>query len=177
MIKKTLLICTLFCVSFIGFSQTKNTSLSKETLIKSAKEIINSTGTCALITQDKNGISRVRMMDPFPPEENLTVWFGTNPTSRKVAQIKKNNKVTIYYRDKDDSGYVTIHGNATLVDNQQEKNKHWKETWKSFYPNKKESYLLVKVIPIWMEIVSPSRNIVGNSDNWKAPTLYFNSKE
>ena len=58
-----------------------------------------------------------------------------------------------------------------------QKNKHWIEIWKSFYTNKKESYLLIKVTPIWMEIVSPPRNIVGNSDNWQAPTLYFNSKK
>ncbi len=173
MIKKNLLLFILFSVSFVGFTQTKNTSFSKEVLIKAAKEIMNSTGICALITQDKNGISRVRMMDPFPPEENLAVWFGTNPTSRKVAQIKQNKLVTIYYRDKDDSGYVTIHGKATLVDNQQEKNKHWKETWKSFYPNKKESYILIKVIPIWMEIVSPPRNIVGSDKTWEPPTAYF----
>jgi len=173
MIKKNLLLFILFSVSFVGFTQTKNTSFSKEALLKAAKEIINSTGTCALITQDKNGISRVRTMDPFPPEENLTIWFGTNPTSRKVAQIKQNKLVTIYYRDKDDSGYVTIYGKAILVDNQQEKNKHWKENWKSFYPNKKESYLLIKVIPIWMEIVSPPRNIIGSDKTWEPPTAYF----
>ena len=43
-----------------------------------------------------------------------------------------------------------------------QKNKHWIEIWKSFYTNKKESYLLINVTPIWMEIVSPPRNIVGS---------------
>lgn len=176
MIKKSVVFFILFCISLNGFTQTKNTSFSKAELIKSAKEIMNSTATCALITQDKNGVSRVRTMDPFPPEENVTVWFGTNSTSRKVAQIKQNNLVTLYYRDKDDSGYVTIHGKATLINNKQEKSKHWKETWKSFYPNKKESYLLIKVVPIWMEIVSPTRNIVGNPETWEPPILFFNIK-
>lgn len=177
MIKKIAVFTFIFCVSYSGFTQTKNTNFSKEALIKAAKEIINSTGTCALITQDKNGISRVRTMDPFPPEENLTIWFGTNPISRKVAQIKNNNKVTIYYRDKDDSGYVTIHGKATLVNNQKDKNNYWKETWKSFYPNKKNSYLLIKVVPIWMEIVSPPRKIIGSDKTWEPPTIYFKPKK
>ncbi|MFT5761715.1 MAG: general stress protein 26 [Polaribacter sp.] len=177
MIKKIFVFFILSCIPLNGFTQTKNTSFSKEALIKAAKEIMNSTGTCALITQDKNGVSRVRTMDPFPPEENATVWLGTNSTSRKVTQIKQNNLVTLYYRDKDDSGYVTIHGKATLVNNEQEKSKHWKETWKSFYPNKKENYLLIKVVPLWMEIVSPPRNIVGNSETWEPPTLFFNLKD
>jgi general stress protein 26 len=153
--------------------KVKNSSHSAVILLKAAEEIMNSTRTCALITQDKNGISRVRTMDPFAPEKDFTVWFGTNPKSRKIAQIKNNNKVTIFYRDKDDSGYVMIYGKAELINDQKLKNKFWKDTWKSFYPNKKESYLLLKVTPIHMEIVSPPRNIVGSADTWEPPTLLF----
>jgi len=175
--RKLLQLLFLGCFLFnASAQQVKNTSLSKTTLIKAAKEIMISTGTCALITQDENGISRVRTMDPFPPEKELTIWFGTNPKSRKIAQIKNNNKVTIYYRDKDDSGYVMLHGEAEIVKNQTAKNNYWKETWKSFYPNKKESYLLIKVTPIWMEIVSPPRNITGSSETWEPPILFFNLK-
>jgi len=153
--------------------QVKNTSATKTELIKAAKEIMNSTGTCAFITQDKKGISRVRMMDPFPPEENLTVWFGTNPKSRKVSQIKNNDNVTVYYRDKDDSGYVMISGKAVLVNDKKSKDTYWKKTWKSFYPNKKDSYVLIKVIPVLMEIVSPPRSITGSIETWEPPTLFF----
>jgi general stress protein 26 len=166
----------LFVCCFVfnaSAQQIKNTSLSKTTLIKAAKEIMISTGTCALITQDKNGVSRVRMMDPFTPEKSLTLWFGTNPKSRKIAQIKNNNNVTVYYRDKDDSGYVMIYGKAELVNDQKSKKKYWKNTWKSFYPNKKESYVLIKVIPIRMEILSPPRNIIGSTETWEPPTLLF----
>lgn len=167
-----------YCLVFnISAQQIKNTKHTKATLIKAAKEIITSTGTCALITQDSNGISRVRTMDPFLPENDLTIWFGTNPKSKKVVQIKNNNKVSIYYRDKDDSGYVTIYGKAELINNQTVKNKYWKDSWKSFYPNKKESYLLIKVTPIWMEVVSPTRNIIGDLKTWEPPTLFFKDKK
>jgi len=172
--KKALQLLFVCCLVFnVSAQQIKNTSHSKTVLLKAAKEIMTSTGTCALITQDKNGVSRVRMMDPFLPEKDLTVWFGTNPKSRKVAQIKNNNKVTIYYRDKDNSGYAMIYGKAELVNDQKSKNKYWKDTWKSFYPNKKESYLLIKVTPIRMEIVSPPRNIIGSAETWEPPTLIF----
>lgn len=174
MIKKSLLLFTLCCISFIGFSQTKNTSLSKSTLVKAAKEIMNSTTTCVLITQDQNGTSSVRMMDPFPVEKDLIVWFGTNSSSRKVAQIKQNNLVTIYYRDKDDSGYVTLFGKAVLINSPIEKSNHWKETWKSFYKKNKENYILIKVVPIWMEIVSPPRNIISSEETWEPPRVIFN---
>jgi general stress protein 26 len=175
--RKLLQLLFLGCFLFnASAQQVKNTSLSKTTLIKAAKEIMIPTSTCALITQDKNGISRVRTMDPFAPEKDLTVWFGTNSKSRKVAQIKNNNNVTIYYRDKDHSGYVMLHGKAEIIKNKTAKDNYWKDTWSSFYPNKKENYLLIKVTPIWMEIVSPPRNITGNLETWEPPILFFNLK-
>jgi general stress protein 26 len=172
--KKLLQIIFLSCfILNTSAQQIKNSSLSKTDLIKAAKEIMTSTETCALITQDKNGASRVRTMDPFPPEKDLTIWFGTNPKSRKIAQIKNDNKVTIYYRDKDETGYVMLHGKGEIINNQATKKNYWKDSWKSFYPNKKESYILIKVTPIWIEIVSPPRNIIGSNKTWEPPMLIF----
>ncbi|MCK5637494.1 MAG: pyridoxamine 5'-phosphate oxidase family protein, partial [Flavobacteriaceae bacterium] len=102
-------------------------------------------------------------------------WFGTNSKSRKVNQIKKDSRVTLYYLDSDSSGYVMINGLAQLVDDQKE-NK-WKEEWTGFYSNNKENYLLIKVTPIWMEISSISRNIVGDTITWQPPKVLFESKK
>jgi general stress protein 26 len=146
-------------------------------LIDVAREIMTSAGTCALITIDEEGRPRVRVMDPFLPESDLTVWFGTNPKSRKVAQIKKDSKVTLYYLDKDASGYVMIHGTAQLVNDQKEKDKHWKEEWEAFYANKNEDYLLIKVSPEWMEVISYKHGILGDPITWKPPVVLFDQKE
>ena len=54
-----------------------------------ARQIMTAAATCALITLDNEGHSSIRMMDPFLPEDDFTVWLGTNPNSRKVAQIKR----------------------------------------------------------------------------------------
>jgi general stress protein 26 len=111
-------------------------------------------------------------MDPFPPETDFTVWFGTKNQSRKVNQIKNNSTVTLYYQDIDASGYVVIHGNAQIVDDQKEKEKRWKDTWEAFDPNK-EGYLLIKVSPKWMEVLSYSRGIVSDPSTWQTPVVTF----
>jgi len=157
-----------------GFCQNiEPKDLSNNKLKNAAKEIMTSAGTCALITIDQEGRPRVRVMDPFLPENDFTVWFGTNPKSRKVDQIKKNPKVTLYYLDSDGSGYVMIHGVAQIVDNQKEKEKRWKVEWEAFYPNKLEDYLLIKVSPKWMEVISYTRGIVGNPTTWEPPSVLF----
>ena len=146
---------------------------SKEKLITAAKEIMTAAGTCVLITLDAESNPMARIMDPFPPESDFTVWFGTNAQSRKVNQIKNNSKVTLYYQDSDASGYVVIHGNAHIVDDPKEKETRWKDSWEAFYPNNKEGYLLIKVSPKWMEILSVSRGIEGDPNTWQTPIVTF----
>jgi general stress protein 26 len=142
-------------------------------LIHAAREIMTAAGTCALITIDEKDLPMVRVMDPFLPESDFTVWFGTNPKSRKVNQIKQNPKVTLYYLDSDASGYVVIHGIATLIDDPKEKEKRWKVEWEAFYPDKPEGYLLIKVTPEWMEVLSYTRGIVGDPVTWQPPVVVF----
>ncbi|PLW97757.1 MAG: hypothetical protein C0593_07770, partial [Marinilabiliales bacterium] len=129
--------------------------------------------TCALITLDEELIPMVRIMDPFPPENDFTVWFGTKAESRKVNQILNNPDVSLYYQDSDASGYVVIHGKAQIIDDQIEKQKRWKDAWEDFYPNNREGYLLIKVSPEWMEILSVTRGINGDQKTWQTPIVQF----
>jgi len=122
---------------------------------------------------DQEGRPRVRIMDPFPPESDFTIWFGTNPRSRKVAQIRKNPRVTLYYQEIDGLGYVTIGGTAHLINDPKEKDTRWKDEWNAFYPDKKEDYLLIKVSPEWVEVLSYSHGIVGDPVTWEPPAVHF----
>lgn len=173
-ITKYILIACMIIIPFKTFSQNKELNDStKEKLIIAAREIINASRTCALITLDDECVPMVRIMDPFLPESDFTVWFGTKAESRKVNQIKNNPEVSLYYQDSDTSGYVVIHGKAQIIDDQKEKQKRWKDAWEEFYPNNREGYLLIKVSPEWMEILSYTRNIIGDPKTWQTPIVRF----
>ncbi len=171
------LLITHLIISIIPWTLSgQNTRLKdsgNEKLIPAAREIMKNAGTCALITLDDQSIPMVRIMDPFPPERDFTVWFGTNSESRKVSQIKNNPTVTLYYQDIDASGYVVIHGNAQIVDDQKEKENRWKDSWEALYPNNRKGYVLIKVTPEWMEILSTSRGIAGDPETWRTPVVVF----
>ena len=168
-------ILILISIPFSGLGQIteQGSTDADQFLIEAAKEIMTAAGTCALITIDDEGVPRVRAMDPFAPEEDLTIWFGTNSKSRKVDQIKKDPRVTLYYLDKDASGYVIIHGKSRLVNDPQEKEKRWKAEWEAFYPDKTEDYLLIEVKPIWMEVLSPPKGISADPVTWQPPVVNF----
>ncbi|MFQ5637919.1 MAG: pyridoxamine 5'-phosphate oxidase family protein [bacterium] len=149
----------------------------RDTLLSVAREYMQAVRYCALITVDSTGQPHVRAMDPFLPDENMVVWFGTNRKSRKVQEIRKNPRVTLYYSDDKGAGYVAIIGTARLVDDPKEKAVRWKEEWVEFYKDQKESYLLIKVIPEKLEIVNYKHGIVGDTETWRSPSVEFRVHE
>jgi len=168
-----LLLCTAALAPSVFGQQPQR--LSKDELIVAARKIIATARYCALITVDSKGGVHARTMDPFPPDENLVIWLGTNPKSRKVAEIRRHNRVTLYYFDRESPAYVTIYGFARLVNNRAEKAKRWKDEWKAFYPDRERGYLLIAVTPRELEIVNEKKGIIGDADLWTPPTVRFNA--
>jgi hypothetical protein len=80
-------------------AQEGETTPPRDTLIAAARQVMESARFCALITLDKSGHPRARAMDPFSPEEDMTVWLGTNRRTRKVQDIKNDSRVTLFYLD------------------------------------------------------------------------------
>lgn len=161
----------LLSILLQGIAITNSQAQSDQKIITVANEIINNAPNCGLITIDENGHPSIRMMDPFKPDASYTIWMATNPNSKKVSQIQKNPKVSLYYLAQEDVGYVMLQGMATLVNDPNEKAKHWKEGWEAFYPNKEQDYLLIKVRPLSMEVVSYKHNLLGNKKDWGAPKV------
>lgn len=158
-------------MAFTVLAQEK--AFSRDELITAAREIMTNTRYCALITTDAKGSVHARTMDAFAPEENMIVWLATNPRSGKVGEIRRNPQVTLYYFDRENQAYVTIHGTARLVNDRDEKARHWKEEWSAFYPDRNTDYLLIKVTPTRLEVVDTKRGIVGESKSWHPPSVLF----
>lgn len=69
-----------------------------------------------------------------------------------------------------------IHGIAEIVNDQKEKDKRWKAEWEAFYPNKTKDFMLIKVTPEWMEVVSYTHGILGDPVTWEPSKLVFDSQ-
>ncbi|MCJ7628256.1 MAG: pyridoxamine 5'-phosphate oxidase family protein [Longimicrobiales bacterium] len=149
------------------------TTISRDTLLAVARDIIGAARYCGLVTLDESGTPRVRTMDPFAPEEDMTIWMGTNRNTRKVQEIELDSRVTLFYHSPDAVGYVTITGRARLVDDAEEKNSRWKAEWEGFYEDRASDYILIQVTPERIEVIDYSRGIVGDAVTWTAPSVEF----
>lgn len=169
----------LFCIASLAPSIQGQQAQrrSKEELITAAREIMTTTRYCALITTGGRARANARTMDAFAPDENMIVWFGTNPLSRKVSEIRRNPHVTLYYFDRENLAYVSIQGIARVVNDPKEKARHWKDDWKAFYPDRDKSYLLIEVRPVRLEVVNTKTGIVGTSRDWQPPSVNLRHRE
>jgi PPOX class probable F420-dependent enzyme len=142
-------------------------------IVNAAKEVMQKAHYCALVTIGDDGHPQARVVDPFLPEEDMTVWIATNPVTRKVAQIKKDPRVTLLYYDPDSQAYVTILGRAQVISDPVQKAKRWKEAWATLYKNKNrgDDYVLIQVKPARLEIVSYAHGLGNDPRSWRPVVL------
>jgi general stress protein 26 len=151
--------------------QKPRAPVGRPELIAAAREIVAGQTYCALITQDDEGRPQVRTMNPFPPEEDMTVWIATSSLTRKVQHIRRDPHVTLYYSNHGQAtGYVAIAGRAELVDDRAEMIKRKRAYWDSAFPGFK-NLVLIKVIPERMDVLNYSRGALGDPETWRTPSL------
>lgn len=170
-------VVTLFSIalshslSFAG--EPNNPKTFRDSLMFAASEIIDSARICTMATIDELGQPRVRPMDPFPPEKDMTIWLGTNRRTRKVSDIRRNPSVSLCYLDPQWMGYVTIYGDARIVDDPEEMKHRWKPEWEQQFKNKDAEYILIEVKPRKMEVINYRLGIAGDPDTWLPPSVDF----
>lgn len=163
----------LFCPLEVPAQESAVPDYERDTLISAAKEIMEKTRYCALITLDQTGHPQVRTMDPFAPDDDMVVWLGTNKNSRKVSELRHDSRVTLYYEAPEGSGYAVLQGTGQLVDDPGKKEEYWKKDWERFYPDKDSTYTLIKVLPEKLEVIHYRRGITGASETWAVPHIEF----
>ncbi len=168
----------LFVIFFWVFTSVQAQSIQSADSLKiitAARQIMQTVRYCAFITVDSNGVPQARIVDAFAPDSQMVVWVATNPRTRKVEQIRRNPHVTLFYWDPEGVSYVTLIGRATLVTDPAIKAQHWKEDWKDFYSDRwrGDDYLLIRIEPLRLEVVSYEFGILNEPQNWRPPIIYF----
>ena len=142
---------------------------SRSAILTAAREVMAGARYCTLVTLGLDGHPQARVVDPFAPEEDMTVWVATKPLSRKVAQLRKDPRATLSCFDARKNAYVTLLGRASIVEDPAEKAKRWKEEWAAFYRdrNRGDDYLLIRIKAAHLEIVSYADGLVGDDKTWR----------
>jgi general stress protein 26 len=140
-------------------------------LVAAAREIMAAQTYCALITIDETGRPQIRTMNPFPPEEDMSVWMATNTRSRKVQEIRRDPRVTLYYSNHANAiGYVQVTGHAVLVDDKQEILKRKRAYWDQAFPGL-QNLVLIKVVPERLDVLNYKAGVQADPETWRTPSI------
>jgi general stress protein 26 len=147
----------------------------REAVLKAARAVARKARYATFITIGPEGQPQARIVDALGPDEDFAVWIGTNPATRKVAEIAKDPRVTVSFFEPSLPAYVTLVGTATVVTDPSVKAKHWKESWAPFYKNESRGsdFALLKFVPHRLEIVSEKDGLVNAPATWRPVTVDF----
>lgn len=168
--KSLFLILLFFVIPVFSFAQT---TLNRDTILLAAREIMNQTHYCALVTIDEKGQPQIRTMNPFPMKDSIEIWFATSRDSRKIQELKNNPNVCVYWADHVNStGYVNITGTAEVIDDRELLIKKKREYWEGI-KNWQEMFVLIHIIPKQIEIINYKHNLNNDPKTFRAPTINF----
>lgn len=142
----------------------------RDRLVTVARELVAGAHYATLITMGTDGRLQARTVEPFAPDSDFTIWIGTNPRTRKVAELARDPRVTLHYFDPKAQGYVTLQGRATVVRDPRETAARFNPAWKDFYPDRATDYVLLRVRVERLEVVSPSHGVSGDARTWRPPS-------
>jgi len=174
-----LLVATLLIPCALASTSTAQTPPAappdRATILKAAHQIMEKARYCSFVTLGEDGSLQARIVDAFPPDEDMVVWLGTNPVTRKVAEVRKDPRATLCCFDPAGQGYVTLIGKADIVTEPAEKAKRWKDDWLAFYKDKYrgDDYVLIRVRPRRLEIVSYADKLLNDPVTWRPISVEF----
>ena len=140
-----------------------------------AYDIIKESKNCVFVTLDSENKPATRVMEHNIYNKNFEIYLVTNPFSRKVSHLKSNSIVSLNFQSIDKLSYVSLNGTAELINDIKLKNKYWKEEWTPHYKNIETDCVLIKIVPISLEIVSLTNEVFGDSKTWKPKTISINN--
>jgi general stress protein 26 len=169
---------SLVCLCAVGLArpaaaQGRPAPLAREGLLAAAREIMDAARYCTMVTNGADAQPQARIVDAFSPDTQFVVWIATNPLTRKVAELRANPRVTLLYYHAPTQEYVTLQGTATFSSAPADKAAHWKADWAKLYQDEYRGadYLLIKVVPSRLEIVSVARGINNDAVTWRPTTV------
>ncbi len=109
-------------------------------------EMVDAIEVPFLVTVGTEGYPRARPMILLAREGTI-LWFATSRSSRKVAEIQSNPRVTVLSVDRAGFSYASLCGRAEVVAEPEKKERFWREEWREEWPkgSSDPDYVLLRV--------------------------------
>lgn len=143
----------------------KRHSTDPEHIEVSIRALLDKSRYAFLISQTgENDHSSTRYVQPVVEwhGHSFLIWIGTQTTSRKIAEIRQNPRVTLAVGLQGDGANLIIYGEASLHTDDDKRRKYWKSYWSLFFPDGplSDDAILICVKPLKLELMDFKRNVI-----------------
>lgn len=147
--------------------------MTADWLLEVTVAILKAAEYCFLITSAGSGPARARLMMPFDPEEDLTIWMAASPASRKVRELQAASSATLGYPLPQDGAYAALLGTATIEDDLKLRQRYWRRRFIQFWPDGPEGddYVLIRFVPSCIELMNFAEGVVPEPYGLRAAIL------
>ena len=121
--------------------------------IEKLKSLVNNIGIAMLVTVNEAKEVNSRPISTADIDTEGNIWFFTDEFSDKANEISFNNEVVITYTSPSLKRCISIHGNASLINDIDQIKDLWNPAFKPWFPEAEtdDTVRLLKVSPSHIE--------------------------
>jgi general stress protein 26 len=108
--------------------------MTKQDAISQGLELVDKSKMCLVGTNGDNGFPNIKAMFSLKHKGLKHVWFSTNTSSKRVKQLKRDNKVCLYYVDEKNYKGLMLIGTIKILQDLKSKKMLWSEGNEKYYP-------------------------------------------
>ena len=108
--------------------------MQKEEAIQHGVDLANRAAIAMLGTNGGDGFPHIKAMLKMENEGLKTVWFSTNTSSKRVAQVLRDPKTCVYFVDLETWEGLMLVGTAEVLQDAASRQRMWREGCEKYYP-------------------------------------------
>jgi general stress protein 26 len=108
--------------------------MDKQEAMAEGLQLIDRSKICLLGTNGEDGFPNIKAVMNAKHEGMNKIWFSTNTSSRRVQQLKKDNRACVYYVDDKDFKGLMLTGTTQILQDSKSRQMLWNDGDERYYP-------------------------------------------
>ena len=108
--------------------------MDKQEAMTEGLQLIERSKICLLGTNGEDGFPNIKAMMNAKHEGMNKIWLSTNTSSRRVQQLKKDNRACVYYIDEKEFKGLMLIGTIRILQDLKSRRMLWNDGDERYYP-------------------------------------------
>ena len=108
--------------------------MNEEEAANQGLELVEKSAICMLGTNGEDGFPNIKAMMNLRHEGLKQIWFSTNTSSKRVQQLRKDNRACVYYVDEKNFKGLMLTGTIEILQDIESRKMLWSEGAEVYYP-------------------------------------------